>query len=453
MKRHSIVVRLGAAEKTKAAVADKGSHVSSLSVISADKRLDHGLGQILDQLTDRGMYPGEVAIDLGVLATTVTAADTRISRQGDAQDSWTREIDLYLPVSDVDIWTGNVELIERILQFLTGDLWRVYFRPRPKGMEALLKRPPALVGTALDSVCLFSGGLDSFTGAIDLLENGKNPVFVSHYKDASTKSQEVCAAALSKHYGDFGPRHVRANVSFDKNDLPGLGTETTTRGRSFIFFALAALAADSIDGTTPFYIPENGLISLNVPLDQLRLGALSTRTTHPFYIDRWQELLDNLGIDARLQNPYRFNTKGEMLSRCANAAFLCKNYDITVSCSSITKGRWKGLSPGHCGYCTPCLIRRASIKAAFAKDTTQYSMPDLHAQPLNGREAESVDVRSFQMMHRRLLKKPELASVLIHKTGPLADYSASEIADYAAVFKRGIEEVGALVEKVRISKP
>jgi len=451
MRRHSIVVRLSAKDKAKVPDVDKGSHVSTLNFISANKHLDHGLGQILDQLIYRGMYPSETAIDLGILAATVTAADTRISRQEESQDSWTREIDLYLPVFDVDLWSDNVQLIERMLRFLTGDLWSVSFRPRPKGMKSLLDRLPKLFGTSFDTVCLFSGGLDSFIGAIDLLENGKHPIFVSHYKDASTKSQEVCAARLSKQYGDIGLRHVRANVSFDKNDLPGLGTETTTRGRSFIFFALAAIIADAIDGTTPIYVPENGLISLNVPLDPLRLGAWSTRTTHPFYMARWQELLDNLGINARLKTPYRFNTKGEMLSGCANPGFISKNFDITISCSSFTKGRWKKLSPGHCGYCTPCLIRRASIEAAFGKDTTPYSIPDLYAQPLNGREAESTDVRSFQMMHHRLSRNPDLARVLIHKTGPLDDYSASEISKYADAFKRGIEEVGALVEKVRIA--
>lgn len=451
MRRHSIVVRLRTNDKTKVVVADKSSHVSTLSFISADKRLDHGLGRILEQLKQRGIYPGETAIDLAILASTVTAADTRISRQEDAQDSWTREIDLYLPVLDVGPWSDNAQLIERTLRFLTGDIWRVSFRPRQKGRKLLLNRPLKLVSPTLDSVCLFSGGLDSFIGAIDLLEKGKRAIFVSHYKDASTKSQEICAARLSNQYGEFSPHHVRANVSFDKNDLPGLGTETTTRGRSFIFFALAALAADAIEGTTPIYVPENGLISLNVPLDPLRLGAWSTRTTHPFYIARWQELLDNLGIDARLKNPYRFKTKGEMLSECANPDFIAKNYDITISCSSITKGRWKKLPPGHCGYCTPCLIRRASIEAAFSKDMTSYSIPDLYTRPLNRQRAESVDARSFQMMHRRVSKNPDLASVLIYKPGPLDDYSASEIADYADVFKRGIDEVGRLVEKVRIS--
>lgn len=451
MKRHSLVVRLNAADNTKVAVADRRSKVSTLQFIRADKWLDHGLGQILGQLMQRGMYPSETAIDLAILAASVTAADTRISRQDDAQDSWTREIDLYLPVSDVDLWSGNTKLIERILRFLTGDLWCVSFRARQKGMESLIERPSELFGTTLDTVCLFSGGLDSYVGAIDLLENGKNPIFVSHYKDASTKSQEICAARLSKQYGDFGPRHVRANVSFNKNDLPKLGTETTTRGRSFIFFALAVLAADATDGTTPIYVPENGLISLNVPLDPLRLGAWSTRTTHPFYMARWQELLDNLGIGAELLNPYRFKTKGEMLSECSNSTFIAKNYDITISCSSITKGRWKKRPPGHCGYCTPCLLRRASIEAAFGKDATTYSIPNLYAQPLNARKAESSDVRAFQMMHRRLCKNPEHASVLIHKSGPLDDYSSADISDYADVFIRGIGEVGALVEKVRIS--
>ena len=451
MTRHSIVVRLNATDKGKVLVADKGSKVSNLRFIGAGKWLDHGVGQVLRELTQRRLYPGETAIDLAILAATVTAADTRISREEDAQDSWTREIDLYLPVSDVGLWSSNGRRIERMLRFLTGDLWRVSFRGRQRGMKSLLGRPRVRVAAPFDTVCLFSGGLDSFVGAIDLLEGGRDPLFVSHYKDASTKSQEVCAARLSTQYGDFGRRHVRANVSFDRNDLPGLGTETTTRGRSFIFLALAALAADALEGTTTIYVPENGLISLNVPLDPLRLGAWSTRTTHPFYMARWQELLDALGIGVKLHNPYRFKTKGEMLQECANSTFVAANCDVTVSCSSIAKERWKKRPPGHCGYCVPCLIRRASIEAAFGKDTTAYSIADLHARPLDAQKAESADVRSFQMMHRRLGKNPDLARVLIFKPGPLNDYPATEISDYADLLKRGIAEVGALVGTVRIS--
>jgi 7-cyano-7-deazaguanine synthase in queuosine biosynthesis len=454
MKRHSIIARLNAADKTKVTLKDKTSSVTTLSFVDGNKRLSHGIGQMLDQLAHRGMYPDESAIDLAILAATVTAADTRISRTEDAQDSWSREIDLYLPVAEPKKWSNNIRLVERILQFLTGDYWRIEFRPRQKEMKSLIERPPELIGANFDSVCLFSGGLDSFVGAIDLLHGGKNPILVSHYKDASTKSQEICIKNLNKIYKNTDQRHVRANVSFDKNDTPNLGTEQTTRGRSFIFFSLACLAASSLNAKTPIYVPENGLISLNVPPDPLRLGAWSTRTTHPFYMARWQELIDNLGIKATLVNPYRFNTKGEMLRECKNKKLLKDNLGITISCSSVSKARFNKdeskRKPGHCGYCTPCLIRRSSIHAAFGTDPTVYSIEDLSSRPLDADKAESKDVRAFQMMSHRLKRNPEVVHILVHKTGPLNDYSTDEIIEYSKVFERGIKEVGAIVNNVVI---
>ena len=450
MTRHSIIVRLDPTDKKRVPVRDKTSQMTELRFVDGNRRLGHGIGQMLEQLARRRMFPSESAIDLAILAATVTAADTRISRAANAQDSWTREIDLYIPVADPKMWQENANLIERTLKFLTGDHWCIAFRPRQKGMESLICKRPKLVSETFDSICLFSGGLDSFVGAIDLLETGQKPLFVSHYHDVSTKSQEICASRIGKVYGYLGSRHVRANVSFDKNDMPSLESETTTRGRSFIFFSLASLGASALEGVTPIYVPENGLISLNVALDPLRLGAWSTRTTHPFYMARWQDLLDNLDLGAQLINPYRFKTKGEMLSECRNNAFLWENVDITVSCSSLTKGRYKKLSPGHCGYCMPCLIRRASIHAAFNSDSTTYSIPDLYAQTLDAKKAESTDVRAFQMMIRRLKKTPSLADILVYKTGPLGDYSPEEVAKYAAVFRRGIAEVGTILDNVVI---
>ena len=451
MTRHSLVARLGEADRDKVTIVDKTSKVSNLQFIKRNNWLDHGIGQTLHKLKRHSLYPRETAIELAILAATVTAADTRISRKDDAQDSWTREIDLYLPVSNLDLWRGIAPLIERMLCFLTGDLWRVSFRCGPKGGSSVPLLFEKRISNTFDTVCLFSGGLDSFVGAIDLIEHKKHPIFVSHYKDASTKSQEICASNLNKLNVDFVNSHVRSNVSFDKHDLPSLSTETTTRGRSFIFLALAALAADCLEGATPIYVPENGLISLNVPLNPLRLGTWSTRTTHPFYMARWQDLLDGLDIGAKLLNPYRFKTKGEMLSECANPAFIAENYSMTISCSSVAKARWRKQAPRHCGYCVPCLIRRASINSAFDKDVTVYSIPDLHSTRLDVRHSESAEVRTFQLMYRRLSKNPDQAHVLVHKPGPLSDYSEKEVSNYVDVFQRGIAEVGSFVEKVQIS--
>ena len=52
------------------------------------------------------------------------------------------------------------------------------------------------------------------------------------------------------------------------------------------------------------------------------------------------------------------------------------------------------------------------------------------------------------MMYRRLSNQQELAKILVHKSGPLSDYTEKEIIEYANTFKRGITEVGSFVENV-----
>ena len=445
MRRHSIIARLGPADRAPVTVVQADSLSTPIRFVDGERRLGFGLGQIIDQLIERGVVPSETAVDLGILAAVITAADTRISRSVDAQDGWTREIDLYLPVEDPVRWESVGPLLARTLKFLTGDHWRLFFRERDPKYKTLIRKPRVLVRPPFTSVCLFSGGLDSFIGAIDLFATGQKAILVSHYGDVSTSSQERCAERIARVYGDMSPRHVRANVRFDKNDFTHeMGDEFTTRGRSFLFFALAAMAASGLEKNPVIYVPENGLISLNVPLDRLRVGAWSTRTTHPFYMARWQEILDGLGIAARFENPYRFKTKGEMLAECGNQDIVRKHVAETISCSSPAKARWLGIPLGHCGHCVPCLIRRSAIISALGKDPTTYTIPDLSAQTLNSRAAEGEHVRSFQAMARRLKRRPGLEKILIHKSGPLSDYDAADIADYADVFRRGIGEVDAV---------
>lgn len=451
MRRHSILARLGPADTEEVKIQDVSSLITELRFIDGRKRLGYGFGQLIDELKKRGIRPTEDALDLAVLAGAVTAADTRISRERESQDSWTREIDLYVPVKRCDTWESARPLLERMLHFLTGDEWRLFFRGQHKNYDALIKTPRSLIHPPFSCVCLFSGGLDSFTGAIDLLESGEKPLFVSHYWDASTSSQTACAKALGNKYGKFNPRHARARIGFADDLIKNSVPENTLRARSFLFFAQAALATSGLKGTSTIYVPENGLISLNVPLDPLRLGAWSTRTTHPFYIARWQDLLDHFGFQTTMVNPYRFMTKGEMLSNCKSKLFLQQHVAQTISCSSYTKGRYQGLSHGHCGYCVPCLIRRASIEVAYGSDPTTYIfVPTLSARTLDAGKPEGEHIRSFQLMAARLKKKPGLEKVLIHISGPLGDYSEREKDSFAEVFRRGIQEVGIVLSSVNV---
>jgi hypothetical protein len=234
-------------------------------------------------------------------------------------------------------------------------------------------------------------------------------------------------------------------MNFDGGLVEGVGSEDTTRGRSFLFFSLGVAAGTALGRDFVLKVPENGLIALNVPLDRLRLGALSTRTTHPFYMARWNELLRELGVGGKVENPYWDKTKGEMVAQSANPALLKQLTPLSLSCSSPAKARWAKKPPGHCGYCLPCLIRRAALRD---KDTTVYGVPDLTAAILDTRQAEGQQVRSFQIAIARLSKRPELAKALIHKPGPLYD-DPSRHEGLADVYRRGLEEVGRLLTGVR----
>lgn len=451
MRRHVLIGRFGPLDKAKVAVASD-ERVTRLDLVAGKKRLDHGIGHALDDLKALGVFPSELGLDLLVFAAHVYAADTRISRATESQDTWTREIRLVVPVSEAARWTAASSLVTRLLGFLTGDRWTVSFRSRPTAFAAAVpKRPRPLSGPPFDGPSLFSGGLDSLLGAIDELESGGKPLLVSHAGEGATSdAQNNCFDGLKAHYKRRHFDRLRLWMNFPKTLVRGVAPENTTRGRSFLFIALGVFAGTGLDKPFMLRVPENGLIALNVPLDPLRLGSLSTRTTHPFYMAGWNELLETLGIPGRVGNPYWDRTKGEMVAGCANRKLLRKLVPSSLSCSSPTKGRWQGRGIEHCGYCLPCLIRRAALEAALGcgNDPTPYTVGDLKARPLDTLRSEGQQIRSFQLAIERLRSNPGLAKLLIHKPGPLSAEGA-RLDNLAGVYQRGMDEVAALLAEVQ----
>ncbi len=450
MRRFSLIGRLGPDDVASVKTVQTDSAVYEIDFLDSDRRMGFGIGQALDQVASLGLRSSERAIDLVLLAALVTAGDTRVSRPINAQDGWTREVDLYVPVSAPKVWNDERQSIEALLRFLTGDRWRVFFHARSDRTMALAMQPKRVAIEGLTEVSLLSGGLDSLIGAIDLLAKGRRPLFVSHYWDAETaKAQSCVLTALEKHFHGNKIRSVRVRLGFDRHHLDTHESEATQRGRSFLFYALAALAASAFHRPMAVDIPENGLIALNVPLDPLRLGALSTRTAHPHVIAGMRRLIDAVGLSVSFSNPYRHMTKGEMVSGCADGAFLQKVVGDSMSCSSPAKARYRKLSPRHCGYCVACLIRRASLKVGLGvKDPTIYTVENLRAKTLATDRVEGEHVRSFQLMVKRIKAAPGLAKILVHKPGPLVD-APDEIPAYADVFRRGILEVGKLLRGVK----
>ena len=199
------------------------------------------------------------------------------------------------------------------------------------------------------------------------------------------------------------------------------------------------------DNVSELMVPENGLIALNVPLDETRVGSFSTRTTHPFYLSLWNKLLLGLGLNISVKNPYWDKTKGEMASECKSKDALYETMKLSFSCSSPGKARWRGLSPQHCGYCVPCIIRRAAMHKAFRMDETIYTETSIYEMQSKNAEGIGIQLRSFQYAIEKIKRNQNCAMLYIHKPGPLPQ-DEEYLRKLADTYKRGLLEVNDFIQ-------
>ena len=386
----------------------------------------------LDMIQRRKLRPDPRAWDLLSIAFSVIAADTAV-RRDQSPDGWTREIELQVAVSDPGFWTSQRDLLMRQLAFLTTDIWNIKFldggvQPEP---------PKSPVRLEDECVVLLSGGLDSLVGAIDLVtEEGKTPHAVSQTSMGDQKKQSFFASQIG---GGLGHLQLNHNAR-----VPG-NSERSQRARSFVFFSYGVFAATTLkryhDGdNVMIYVCENGFISINPPLTIGRIGSLSTRTTHPFFVKLFQELIGNAGIRVTLDNPYQFATKGEMLQACADQEFLQRCGYTSTSCGRYARNKYT-----HCGRCVPCLIRRAAFHAWGAKDETPYVCSELSRN--DAEHARHDDVRSVAMADATVREEgvsawagPAFSTLLLDDARP-----------YKGMVGRGLEELAAFLSAAGVT--
>jgi hypothetical protein len=372
------------------------------------------------------------ALDLLYISMMVFYADKYVNRSNEP-DVWTRHLELYIPVIAFDKWNGDCgDMLKAALDFLTGDVWTLHFRERgyPTKREEHYKKAKehfrkSVRPVSSDRFCMLSGGLDSFIGAINLLKDGCKPIFVGNYNGGKGVSvyQNIVIDALSNHFGlpkDYFFQFYATGVN--------VGEENTTRSRSLLFFSHAIALASGIDSQVELCIPENGVISLNIPLTVHRIGSLSTRTTHPYYIKMLQQIINGLGLQIHLYNPFQFMTKGEMMQNCKDVDFLKEWYVWTMSCSHPDLGRWhKEHGSSHCGVCLPCTIRRAAIMKFGVEDNSVYRDPTYANQ----------EAKLNLMSYKLGLKNEKNPLSAIQESGPIREMKQ----EYADLYKRGLKEL------------
>jgi 7-cyano-7-deazaguanine synthase in queuosine biosynthesis len=396
---------------------------------------------VLRVFADGPTLPRPRAIDLANLAMSVYAADLRVSRDW-TEDRWTREFALHLAMREPGAWHSDVKRVTtEMLRFLTGDDWGIELRTRDPA-----KDPPPKTGRpyTFEVVCLFSGGLDSLVGAINLLEEGRRVALVAHHGAGMTKSfQDRILDILREEY----PGQILPFLFYVQPKKDGRKGEASMRSRSLLFLSLGVAVASALESPVPLVVSENGLISLNVPLTAARIGSAATRTTHPHFISQYRTLISALSLPVPIELPARFQTKGEMLASVRNRSVLEKTAPFSMSCARSEDARFRGVTPGtHCGYCTPCIIRRAALQAAGLSQDRRY-VKDIKRERLPKNSATREDLRAFLMALERTRGTDHTQALFsVLSTGPLEPEDAPK---YASVYERGMAEVRLFLESTK----
>ena len=336
----------------------------SLDVAAITKKMVNDLPNVLHDLLE--------------IASYIYVADQAISRGGlkefEYAEKWNRLLHFKIPVREYDVWSDpNVrEILEEALSFASGDTYIFEFvKQRADKMSSFLNLGATTEPSAdYNDVILFSGGLDSFTGAVDaILGQNKHAVLVSHQSHGKMTSlqQKLHEYIVSLCGSGRKPLHIPVTINKDKR----LTRETSQRTRSFLYASLGTIVANMFKlNSVKFY--ENGIVSCNLSFDGQTPQARATRSTHPKFLNLLSKLMSELlNTNFVFENPYFSKTKTEVclrLKELQHAPYILE----TRSCASSIYQR----PQTHCGTCSQCIDRRF---ANLASDCGKHDPDWLYA--------------------------------------------------------------------------
>lgn len=333
------------------------------------------------QLWEFSRDTSSVAFDLLVLSMVVYNVDRAVNRLSNSDDGWKRNLILLdVPVINLKDMNKGREAFNSAISFLTGDNWDINFVQADSYSYNPTKKIKDYKLQLFEKVSLFSGGLDSLIGFIDeasTLSVGKKILLVSHMELGKEHSDQKSILGYCLENNIFVNKYeqvlLNAGLKPRTWNIKGTPTESTFRSRSLLFFAAGIYVANKISPQTKLIVPENGTISLNIPLDSGRRSSCSTRTTHPTFIKRIQKALYAIGISNQIYNPYRLKSKADMVIDCCQDTSKKEILEslVGLSCSCAKRGHnvfWdksgleiRNAKIKHCGMCLPCLYRRVAL--------------------------------------------------------------------------------------------
>lgn len=391
----------------------------------------------------------DLLIDLLELAAYVYCADQRASRGTEklsmAGAAWRRKLHFVVPVRCRDIWESAAvrEQLESMLGYLSDDVYVMEFvdsHAPAEQAQTYFEFAESGDGFQADDIVLFSGGMDSLSGALESLVSGRRLVLVGHHSAPKVVNVQTELAEELRQKG-FGSQlfHVTVNVT-NTRVRP---VEPTQRTRSFLFASLALVLARMF-GRDGFTFYENGVVSLNLPIAADVLGGRATRTTHPKVIRGFEQFFSAL-VDRNIsiETPFLWLTRKEVVERLeltGHGSLLAKSVSCVHPISWTTEVR-------HCGACSQCIDRRFAVLAAGVEhhDVRDGYRVDL----LTGdRRYEDIDpsvayvtfARTIERLHRDQFQEefPQISSALHNVPGLSADEVLERVWDLHRRHAQGV---------------
>jgi 7-cyano-7-deazaguanine synthase in queuosine biosynthesis len=379
-------------------------------------------------------------LDLLEIAGYVFAADrciTRGPRAAVEYHAWSRSLQFHIRVRDYNFWAQPRvgATLSRALEFMTGDAaYEFAFEPGHSTPPTnLFDRPGFSLGSGKTrvQVTLFSGGLDSLCGALELLESERSKVvLVSHQSQSgSLRTQKALVKALQSKY----PNRV-FHYRFECT-LRGIrAREETQRTRSFLYTCIAYAIASAY-GENSFHVYENGVTGMNLRRREDLANSRASRTTHPQAVSRLAEFFSIIA-DKRMiiHLPFLYLTKADVVSKLVTRAPELISSAVSCSRTFQTEGQ-----ATHCGKCFQCIDRRIAIHAAGAEKLDHRG---LYAQDVIADEVNDSEARTTLVDYVRQAISFSERSVDSFEDEYLAEIA--ELLDFVNVGNRDAEKVQAL---------
>lgn len=304
--------------------------------------------------------------DLLEIAGYIFAADRYCSRGSNLANElhrWSREFDFHFKVRDLEFWRKEEiqKLLNDALKFMTGDhnYKFTFYKAEPDFPTSLFDNEDFIPDHPENcKIVLFSGGIDSLAGVIELINETDSEIWLASHQSGSTKikrtQRKLFEAIEEKYPGRCKHYKYQCGLSVDTSN------DESQRTRPLLYMATAFTLARAYK-QNEITVYENGITSINLPETQDLMNGRASRTTHPKTIVLLEKLFRKIADEPfHIHHPYLLKTKTEVVE------FL-KKYDAldllnsSVSCS----GTRKNMSDfTHCGECGQCIDRRFAVYAA-----------------------------------------------------------------------------------------